>query len=184
MKCFYLLALLAFSLPAFAQVQLYAIVNSGGTVVNLTQWDGVTPFNVSPNTAVLAQGQPNAQIGGTYNSTTHVFTAPAAPTPAQGIIFENSPIAAANIALPNAPQPQATLVVYLTPAATLATLTIILPAAPADNDQTIVVSSKAVTAVTWGVATGVALLNTPAAIVAGTPVYLRYSAQYNTWFRL
>ena len=179
LSCF----LLAFSFSAVAATGPYAEVTPGGSVVNLVIWDGASGKPGNPaDTLVSATGQPNAQIGGTYAN--GVFTAPATPAPAPGIIFQNSPVAGATVALPNAPQPQATLIVYLQPAVSLATLTLTLPTSPQDNDQIIVISTKAVGAVTWGVQVGVLLVNTPASIVAGTPVYLRYSAQYNTWFKL
>ena len=128
-------------------VQLYADVLNG-VVTNMVLWDGVAPFTSSDGgTLVLAVGQPNAQIGGTYAG--GVFTAPAAPTPPQGIIFENSPVTGATVSLPNAPQPQATLIVYLATAGTLAALTLNAGPAPLDNDQCIVLSNHAVTAFTF-----------------------------------
>jgi len=165
-------------------VQLYAIVTPAGAVVNLVLWDGTSTFNVTPNTLVLAAGNAAARIGGTYLA--GVFTAPAAPTPAQGIIFLNSPASGATIALPNAPQPQAKLYCILEPAAALAALTIDLPAAPQDGDDLYVLSTKAITAVTPVAAPGQALLNIPStfALAAGVSQHITWSAQYSTWFGL
>lgn len=159
---------------------LYAIVSPGGSVLNITVWDGVSTFVVAPNALVSATGQPNAQIGGTYIS--GVFTAPVAPTPAQGIIFENSPVSGATLSLPNAPQPQAQLYAILLPAATLAALTIQLPPSPMDNDKVTIFSSHAVTALTLTPPAGIAISNTPTALAALISVTCVYSAQYNTWF--
>lgn len=164
-------------------IQLYAVVNGGGNVVNMVTWDGVTPFNPGAGkTLVSATGQPNAQIGGTYIG--GVFTAPANPPAPQGIIFENSPSSGATIALPNAPQPQAKLYVILLPAATLAALTLDLPPTPADGDQVLMFSSHNVTALTMVAPTGVATSNFPTSLAALVSVIFTFSAQYNTWFKL
>jgi hypothetical protein len=161
---------------------LYAIVNPSTVVINLTQWDGVTPFNVSPNTLVAATNQPNAQIGGTYSG--GVFTAPAAPAAAQGIIFQNSPISGATLNLPNAPQPQAKLYCYLQPAATLAALTLTLPPSPQDGDMSTVMATKAITALTITPGVGSTLLNftSPIALSAGVSQTITFSAQLGGWF--
>ncbi len=163
-------------------MSLYAEISPSGAVINLVNWDAVTPFNVSPNTLVLAIGQPNAQIGGTYIS--GVFTAPAAPTPAQGIIFLNSPASGASLQLPNAPQPQARLYAILEPAATLAALTLILGTAPLDGDTLTIFSTRAVTVLTLSAPAGIAVNNAPASLAALVSADMIYSAQYSAWFHL
>lgn len=61
--------------PAFASN--YALVNNG-TVVNVIEWDGVSPYSPpSGSTVVPVSG--NVGIGWSYTNGT--FTAPAAPTP-------------------------------------------------------------------------------------------------------
>ena len=160
---------------------LYAVVSPSTTVTNLVSWDGVSTYNVSPNTLVLATGQPNAQVGGTYVG--GVFTAPAAPAPAQGIIFQNSPVSGASIQLPAAPQPQAKLYAYLTPASALAALTLLLPTSPQDGDVMYVFSTQAITTLTVTPASGQSRLNFPAsfALAANTAQYIAYSAQISGW---
>lgn len=162
---------------------LYAIVTPQGAVVNIASWDGVTPFNPAPNTAILATGQPNAQIGGTYIG--GVFTAPSLPTPPQGIIFANSPVSGAVIALPNAPQPQAKLYCYLQPAAALAALTIDLCPSPLDGDVLNILSSKAITALTLTPAPGQVFPGAPTTLAQGAAgaIQLTYSAQLGGWFQ-
>lgn len=167
-------------------VQLYAIVSPAGNVLNLIDWDGVSPYNAAPNTLVLAVGQPNAQIGGTYLN--GVFTAPAAPPTPQGIIFLNSPATGANIQLPAAVAlggvGYAKLYVILEPAGALAALTLTAPINPADGDDYYILSTKAVTAFTWALNPGQLLVNAPTALAAGVSQRLTYSAQYNTFFKL
>jgi hypothetical protein len=161
-------------------VQIYALINPSNLIVNLVEWDGVTAYNVSPNTLVLATGQPNAQIGGTYIS--GVFTAPSAPAPAQGIIYQNSPTSGSTLALPNAPQPQAKLYAYLQPAGTLAALTLTLPPSPQDGDQLTLLSTHAITALTL---TGTLLnFSSPFTLGAGVSQIATYSAQLAGWFHL
>lgn len=162
----------------------YAIVNPSTTVINMVQWDGVTPFNVTPNTLVLATGQPNAQIGGTYNGS--VFTAPSAPVTPQGIIFQNSPTSGATLNMPNAPQPQAKLYAYLTPASILAALTIVLPPSPLDGDQFTIMSTQAITTLTVNPSPNQTRLNFPAsfALAAGISQGITFSAQLGGWFHL
>lgn len=164
--------------------QVYALVAPGGAVLNMVQWDGVSPYNVAPNTLVLATGQPNAQIGGTYVG--GVFTAPSAPAPQQGQVFVNSPSSGATVPLPNPPPnisgaPQ-TLYAILEPAATLAALTLQMPVGPV-NDGTILVlfSTHAVTALTL---TGATVNNAPTALAALNQVNLIWSQQYSVWFQL
>ena len=163
---------------------LYAIISPGGAVINMINWDGVSTYNVAPNTAVLATGQANAQVGGTYANGT--FTAPAAPAPAQGIILLSSPASGAVLALPNPPQPQAVLYVILEPAAALAALTLNLPPSPNDGDELYLLSIKAITAVTPVAGAGQNLINIPSpfALAAGVSQRITWSAQYSSWFRL
>lgn len=163
---------------------LYAEVTPTGTVINLVMWDGVTPFNVSPNTLVSAVGQPNAQVGGTYIG--GVFTAPAALPPAQGIMFLTSPTTGTTVTLPNAPQPQAKLFAVFEPAAALAALTIDLPPNPQDGDELYILSTKTITTVTPVAAAGQSLINIPAtfALAAGVSQHITWSAQLASWFRL
>lgn len=158
---------------------LYAEVNASNVVVDLVVWDGVTTFNVSPNTLVAATGQPNAQVGGTYIG--GVFTAPAAPAAPQGIVFANSPASGATISLPNAPQPQAKLYAYLQPAATLASLTLVMPPSPQDGDVLNLLSSHAITALTLTPT----FAGAPTTLGAGAANALQftYSAQLGNWFQ-
>lgn len=158
--------------------QLYALVSVGGNILNLVEWDGTTPYSVTPNTLVSAVGQPNAQIGGTYIS--GVFTAPATPTPAQGIIFANSPATGTTVALPNAPQPQGKLYVYLQPAANLAALTLDMPPSPQDGDVLNILSTKAIAALNF-VPTFQGAPTSLAATAAGA-VSMTYSTQLGNWF--
>jgi hypothetical protein len=165
-------------------VALYAIVAPGGAILNMVQWDGVSPFNVAPNTAVLATGQPNAQTGGTF--ITGVWTAPSAPVTPQGIIFQNSPTSGATLNLPNSPQPQAKLYAYLTPASGLAALTLVLPPSPLDGDQVTVMSTQAITTLTVNPSPNQTRLNFPAsfALAAGVSQGITFSAQLGGWFHL
>lgn len=164
--------------------QIYAEVTPGGAVVNMVQWNGVTPFVVTPNTLVNATGQPNAQIGGTFLA--EVFTAPAAPPPAQGQIFLNSPASGATVQIPNLPPtagscPQ-TLYVILEPATGLSSLTLGLPATnPNDGSILTLFSTKAIAGLTFQVAP---INNAPNAIAALAQANLIWSAQFNTWFQL
>jgi hypothetical protein len=158
---------------------LYAVVDLSGNVINLVEWDGVTPYNVAPNTLVLATSQPNAQIGGTYVG--GVFTAPATPPPAQDIGYVNSPTNGATVTLPTLPRPQNRLFAYLQPAAALSALTIDMPPGSQDNDEVNLQSAFAVTGLvfspTW---TGA-----PNSLVAGSAGKVRfiYSAQLGAWFQ-
>jgi len=164
-------------------IQIYAVVTPGGAVVNLVNWDGVTPYSVAPNSLVSAVGQPNAQIGGTYSG--GVFTAPATPPPPQGIVVTSSPSSGATVTLPSVPQPQATLITYLTPPNAInATMTVVLPPTPQDNDECILLSKQAISVLTLTIPAGGSVVNAPTGLTAGVAVNLRYSAQYSTWFRL
>lgn len=44
----------------------YAVIDPSGNVLNIVAWDGVTPYDVTPNILVLATS--TAQIGGMYLS--------------------------------------------------------------------------------------------------------------------
>jgi hypothetical protein len=164
-------------------MSLYAVISPSNAVINLVTWDGVTPFDVTPNTLVSASGQPNAQIGGTYAN--GVFTAPSAPTPPQGIVFQNSPVSGATVALPSAYSPGAgfrKLYVYLQPAAALAALTLSLDSTAQDGDVVYIVSTKAITALT--LAPTPANGGATAALGAGVFSQLEYSAQLAFWYRI
>jgi|GEM_PF-6279897 len=166
---------------------LYAEIDPNGNVVNMVQWDGVTPYNVVPNTLVSATGQPNAQVGGTYLNGT--FTPPAAPVSPQGIVYQNSPVSGASLNLPKAVALNGgygKLWVYLQPAAALAALTMGLPPNPSDGDEMYVVSTKNITAVTITPSPGQTLLNfsSPFALTAGVAQHITYSQQLAGWFHL
>jgi len=161
---------------------IYAVVAPGGAIVNLVEWDGVTPYSVAPNSLVSAVGQPNAQIGGTYIG--GVFTAPVTPPAPQGIIFLNSPSTGAVLALPNAPQPQAKLYAILEPAAALAALTLDLGNNPQDGDTLYIFCTKNVTTLTVTPAPGAVINNAPTSLTALVLVTIIYSAQYSAWFQL
>lgn len=164
--------------------QVYAEVAPGGAVVNMVQWDGVTPFVVTPNTLVSAQGQPNAQVGGTFLA--GVFTAPAVPPPAQGQIFLNSPASGATVQIPDLPLnpgggPQ-TLYVILEPGAALSALTLGLPAtAPADGSVLTLFSTRAISGLVFQ---GKPINNAPSAIAQLAQSNIIWSTQFNTWFQL
>jgi hypothetical protein len=163
-------------------LQVYAVVTPGTVVINLVEWDGVSTFNVSPNTLVLATGQPNAQIGGTYSG--GVFTPPSAPQTPQGCIFVNSPVSGATVPLPT-PAPQSgpqLLYAILQPAGTLAALTLTMPPGTV-NDGTIVTlyATHAITALTLN---GATVNNAPASLLALTQYDIIWSSQYNVWFHL
>lgn len=163
--------------------QPYAIVLAS-VVTNIVQWDGVTPFNVSPATAVATLGNPNAQVGGTWNGS--IFTPPSAPTPAQGVMFVQTPLTGFNLQIPNPPQPQNKLYVLLQPAGTLASGTLVLPAAPQDGTDLYVESTQNITTLTIQASTGQNLINIPGSFTlnAGVSQHITWSAQLNSWFRL
>ncbi len=163
--------------------QLYAVIAPGGSVINLVEWDGLAPFNVAPNTLQLAQGNPAAQIGGTFAG--GVFTPPA-PVPSQGVLFTAAPVSGATVILPNAPQPQGKLYAVLTPAGVLAALSVNLPPAPSDGDDLYVLSTQAITTLTPVYAPGQGKINIPASftLASGVSQHIIWSAQINSWFRL
>jgi hypothetical protein len=59
--------------------QTYAVVDESGLVTNLVLWDGETPYDLSPNSLVLTNEDPAAQIGGSYAD--GVFTPAPSETP-------------------------------------------------------------------------------------------------------
>lgn len=69
----------------------------------------------------------------------------------------------------------------LNPAGTLATGTVLLPANPADGQKLSITSTQTQTALTVTAATGDSVVGGPTALVAKTPVVLRYSL-YGTSF--
>jgi hypothetical protein len=71
--------------------------------------------------------------------------------------------------------------VYLTPAGTLATLTIRLPPNPLPGQNATIVSTAAVTALTMQTATGGAVAGAPTALVANTEVRMRYISSTAGW---
>jgi hypothetical protein len=70
---------------------------------------------------------------------------------------------------------------YLTPAGTLATLTIKLPPNPRVNSTATIVSTTVVTALTMQTATGGAVAGSPTALVANTAVLMRYLGSSLGW---
>lgn len=175
-------ALLASTLAFAATPQPYAVVNSSNVIVNIVQWDGVTPYSPGIQyTLVATNGNPNAQIGGTYSG--GVFTAPPPSTP-QSIIDVQVPASGATVTLPNAPQPQATLYLIVETAATLSTLTVQLPPSPQDGDKLYLYSEKSITTLTVTAPGGQSMANLPATLAANSGVYVVFSAQYNTFFHI
>lgn len=69
----------------------------------------------------------------------------------------------------------------INPAGTLATGTVLLPANPADGQKLSITSTQTQTALTVTAATGDSVVGGPSALVAKTPVVLRYSL-YGTGF--
>lgn len=174
--------LFALALPLAAHAALYAVV-TGTTVTNMVSWDGSSTFSVPGSTLVLATSQPNAQIGGTYSG--GVFTAPAAPAAQQGIVYTNSPATGATLALPNpATAPGGggcrLLYIYLQPATALTALTLTLPSAPQDCDVLNILSSQAITTLTFS-PTFQGAPTTLAATATGAKTFT-YSAQLGNYF--
>jgi hypothetical protein len=69
----------------------------------------------------------------------------------------------------------------LTPAGTLATLTIRLPSNPKPGMVATIISSTAVTALTLLTATGAAVTGAPTALVANTQVRMQYMGSVTGW---
>ncbi len=160
----------------------YALVING-TVANVGTWDGIA--TVPGGTFVeLASGSTPPAIGSTYAG--GVFTPPVPPAPAQGIVYQNSPVSGATVALPSAYSPGAgfrKLYVYLQPAAALAALSLDLDVtAPQDGDSVYVVSTKAITALTLVPAPGNGAATV--ALAAGVFFHLEYSAQLGAYYKV
>ncbi len=175
--------LLALTLaPLTALAGTYADVLNG-IVTNIVIWNGSSPYT-PPDGGTLVISGPNAQVGATYSG--GVFTAPSAPATPQGIMFADTPTAGTTVNLPCAPQPQAVLYAYFTPASTLATLNVVLCTAPQDGDVLYILSTKAITSMTITTPSGVQLLGftSPVAISAGVSAHITYSAQLTGWFHL
>lgn len=79
------------------------------------------------------------------------------------------------------PVPGAVHVVVLSPAAALLTLAISLPTSPRDGQRLEIVTSQAVTTLSF---TGGTLLGAVASLVAGSPVAYGYRASNSTWYRV
>jgi hypothetical protein len=71
--------------------------------------------------------------------------------------------------------------IYLTPAGTLATLTIRLPANPRVGFTATIVSTQAVTTLTMQTASGGAVAGAPTALVANTEVLMRWISAAVGW---
>lgn len=171
-------------LPILAHAAPYADVSPGGLVKNIVNWDGVTTYNVSPDTLVATNGNPAAQPGGTYVAGT--FTAPVPGAAVQGIVMNLAPTTGQTIQIPDAPQPQNKIYVILQPAAALAALTIVLPPNPQDGCDVYLETLKAITTVAVNASAGQGVINIPAtfAFAAGVSSHITWSAQYSAWFRL
>jgi len=72
---------------------------------------------------------------------------------------------------------------FLTPAATLATLTVRLPAGPSAGDQASITSTQAVTALTMQTSSGGAVAGAPTALVANTRVTMQYVGTAWVWMK-
>jgi hypothetical protein len=151
----------------------YAVVNASNVVTDLVQWDGVSPYSVSPSTLVLAGV--GAAIGGTYLA--GVFTPPAPPAVPTDVVYSVSPATGATVTLPNAAAPWQKMILYLTPATLIAALTIQMPPSPQNGDALIIVSTKTVTLITYSPA----VANAPATIALGSSIRMTYSAILGLW---
>lgn len=86
----------------------------------------------------------------------------------------NTPLAGATVAM-------AYPSLYLTPAGTLATLTVKLPARPFAGMTASILSTQAVTALTLQTASGGAVAGAPTALVANTNVAMRWTGTAWVW---
>ena len=77
----------------------------------------------------------------------------------------------------------ATQIVQLTPAGTLATLTIVWPAAPLDGQTFKIFSTQTVTTLTNTLGAGQSLNSALTTLTANTPIEYFYQASTLTWFR-
>lgn len=166
---------------------LYAIVDTSGNVTNMVEWDAAAnptfAQKIAPLVLVSATGQPNAQIGGTYLNS--VFTAPAAPTPAQTVTSSVSPLNGATVQVPTPAAPPGSggyrrLYYYLQPSAPLTSLTLALPPNPQDGD---VINIRTLQAVTGLVFTPT-FQGAPASLASGPAnvVNLLYSVTAGNYF--
>jgi hypothetical protein len=71
----------------------------------------------------------------------------------------------------------------LDPTGTLATLTVTAPASPYDGQALTVMSSQAITALTFSANAGQTVNGAPTAMVANTSFQYRYKASNQTWYR-
>ena len=94
--------------------------------------------------------------------------------PVNNVPVVNTPVAGATVAM-SAPS------LYLTPAGTLATLTINLPAASYPGQMATITSTQAVTALTLHTATGGTVTGAPTALVANTEVRMRWVSAAVGW---
>ena len=95
-------------------------------------------------------------------------------TDAQVAPAVSSPVAGATVTMSGSS-------IYLTPAGTLATLTIRLPPNPLPGQNATIVSTAAVTALTMQTAAGGAVAGAPTALVANTEVRMRYISATTGW---
>jgi len=84
-----------------------------------------------------------------------------------------------SLTVPNGQQ-----ILTLTPAATLATGSIIMPPAPINGAFVQVSTTNTVTALTLSGNTGQTLLNAPTTLTAGSSFSYYYNATNSTWYRL
>lgn len=71
----------------------------------------------------------------------------------------------------------------LNPAGTLATGTVLLPADPLNGQEQSIISTQTQTALTVTPAAGDSIIGAPTALVANTPVTLRYVESISAWVR-
>ena len=55
-----------------------------GKVINISRWDGVTPYNPGDDVTMVVAGE-NARIGGTYDGSFHYINPPAPEPTAEQI---------------------------------------------------------------------------------------------------
>lgn len=108
------------------------------------------------------------------------------PLLASGALAQVTPLTGASVLIPNK------ITNYLiTPAGTIATLTVTMPAAPINGQVVRISSSATVTALTLSGSAGQTISNAPTAITLSTTgaygyefVYVRLTATTGTWYRL
>lgn len=91
-----------------------------------------------------------------------------------GTFFPNAPYASVPVTGATVTLPKGATDVYLTPAGTLATLTVKLPPSPMNGVVVSLASSQVVTALTVQSASGAAVANAPTALAVRTYVYFQY----------